>query len=94
VEGTGYFTTVVTIDIKSLQNRLLKVCYVPATSTRLPRLLFLLLPLTVLIKQTRQAIHTIRQSILLRCLWFTYVRKMFIKSTTGVNILKLFFIHH
>jgi hypothetical protein len=28
------------IDIKSLQNRLLKVCYVPATSAGLPRLLF------------------------------------------------------
>jgi hypothetical protein len=28
------------IDIKSLQNRLLNVCYVPATSARLPRLLF------------------------------------------------------
>ncbi len=90
MEGTGYFTTVVSIDMESLQNRLLKVCYVPATSTRLPRLLFLLLPLTVLIKQTRQAIHAVRQSILLRCLWFTFVRKMFIKSTTGVNILKLF----
>ncbi len=31
---------VTSIDIKSLQNRLLKVCYVPATSTGLPRLLF------------------------------------------------------
>jgi hypothetical protein len=48
------------IDIESLQNRLLKVCYVPATSASLPRvsfffsLLFLLLqPLTVLMKQTR-----------------------------------------
>jgi hypothetical protein len=28
------------IDIESLQNRLLKVCYVPATSAHLPRLLF------------------------------------------------------
>jgi cysteinyl-tRNA synthetase len=28
------------IDIKSLQNRLLKVCYVPATSTSLPRVSF------------------------------------------------------
>ncbi len=48
------------IDIESLQNRLLKVCYVPATSASLPRVtfffsfLFLLLrPLTVLMKQTR-----------------------------------------
>jgi hypothetical protein len=30
------------IDIESLQNRLLKVCYVPTTSAGLPRLLFLL----------------------------------------------------
>jgi len=30
------------IDIDSLQNRLLKVCYVPATSAGLSRLLFLL----------------------------------------------------
>jgi hypothetical protein len=30
----------VSIDIKSLQNRLLKVCYVPATSAGLSRLLF------------------------------------------------------
>ncbi len=29
-----------TIDIKSLQNRLLKVCYVPPTSASLNRLLF------------------------------------------------------
>ncbi len=49
-----------TIDIESLQNRLLKVCYVPATSASLPRVSFffsfhflLLRPLTVLMKQTR-----------------------------------------
>ncbi len=29
-----------TIDIESLQNRLLKVCYLPATSASLDRLLF------------------------------------------------------
>ncbi len=59
-----------TIDIKSLQNRLLKVCYVPATSAGLPRVsfffsfLFLLLqPLTVLMKQTRQAVSAVKQSI-------------------------------
>jgi len=56
--GTG--TSTYSIDIESLQNRLLKVCYVPATSASLPRVsfffpfLFLLLqPLTVLMKQTR-----------------------------------------
>jgi hypothetical protein len=48
----------------------LKVCYVPATSAGLPRLLFLLRPLTVLMKQTRQVVRAIGQSILLRCLWF------------------------
>jgi len=58
-----------TIDIESLQNRLLRVCYEHATSARLPRLL-LLRPLTVLIKQTRQAVRAIKQSMLPRCLWF------------------------
>ncbi len=57
------------IHIKSLQNRLLKVCYVPPTSASLPSLLFLLWPLTVLMKQTRQAVWAVKQSILLRCLW-------------------------
>ncbi len=59
-----------TIDIESLQNRLLKVCYVPPTSASLPRLLFLLHPLTVLMKQTRQAVFAIKQYLLLRCLWY------------------------
>ncbi len=54
------------IDIESLQNRLLKVCYVPATSASLPRLLFLLRPLRALMKQTRQAVHAVKQPILLR----------------------------
>ncbi len=30
------------VIVKALQNRLLKVCYVPATSASLPRLLFIL----------------------------------------------------
>ncbi len=56
----AHFTKwIFTIDIKSLQNRLLKVCYVPTTSASLPRLLFLLRPLTVLMKQTRQAVCAI-----------------------------------
>ncbi len=55
------------IDIESLLNRLLKVCYVPATSAGLSRLLFLLRPLKVLMKQTRPAVHAVKQSILLRC---------------------------
>jgi hypothetical protein len=57
--------------LSKVQNRLLKVCYVPATSTSLSRLLFLSFlqwPLTVLMKQTMQAVHAIKQSILLRCL--------------------------
>jgi hypothetical protein len=61
-----------TIDIDSLQNRLLKVCYVPATSASLPRVsfffsfLFLLLPpLTALMNQTRQAVCAVKQYILL-----------------------------
>jgi hypothetical protein len=55
-------------QILKVQNRLLKVCYVPATSASLSRLLFLRWPLTVLMKQTRQAVHAFKQSILLKCL--------------------------
>jgi len=60
-----------TIDIESLQNRSLKVCYVAGTSAgkRVSfffSFLFLLLwPLTVLMKQTRQAVCAIKQSIFL-----------------------------
>ena len=49
------------------QNRLLKICCVPATSAGLPFsfLFFFLLqwPFTVLIKQTRQAVRAVKQSI-------------------------------
>jgi hypothetical protein len=53
------------------KNRLLKVCSVAATSATFIRLFsfFLLWPLTVLVKQTRQVMHAAKQSILLRCLW-------------------------
>jgi hypothetical protein len=46
-----------TIAIESLQNRLLKVCYVPATNPSLSRLLFLFLqwPLTVLTNEANKA---------------------------------------
>ena len=53
------------IDIERRKNRLPKFCYVPATSPAHNRLLFLLRPFTVLINQTRQAVHAIKQSIFL-----------------------------
>jgi hypothetical protein len=45
---------------------------VPATSVGLSRLFFLFFlrwPLTVLMKQARQAVSAFKKSILLRCLW-------------------------
>ncbi len=58
----------VIIDIER-KNRLLKVCYVPATSAAFLAFFsfFLLWPLTVLMKQTSRAVRAIKQSILLRC---------------------------
>ena len=56
------------IDIKRRKNRLLKFDYVPATSAAHNRLLFflfLLRPFTVLMKQTRQAVRAVKQSIFL-----------------------------
>jgi hypothetical protein len=53
--------------ISKVQNKLLKVCYVPATITGV--FFFLQWPLTVLMKQTRQEVCAFKQSILLRCLW-------------------------
>jgi hypothetical protein len=60
------FCLVLFIDIKSL-NRLLKVCYAPANSLVLKAFffLFLLQPLTALMKQTRQLVRAIKQSIYL-----------------------------
>ncbi len=54
------------IYLKSL-NRLLKVCYVLATSAVLIAFFssFLLQPLTVLMKQTRQLVRAVKQSIYL-----------------------------
>jgi hypothetical protein len=54
-----------TIDIERHKNRLLKFCYVPLTSAACNRLLFSLQPFTVLMKQTRQAVRAIKQSIFL-----------------------------
>jgi hypothetical protein len=56
------------IDIERRKNRLLKFCYVSATSAAHNRLLFfifLLRPFTVLMQQTRQAVRAIKQSIFL-----------------------------
>ncbi len=43
----------------------LKVCNVPATSAVLKTYFFLLQPLTVLMKQIRQLVHAVKQSIYL-----------------------------
>jgi hypothetical protein len=61
------FSRVLSIDIERRKNRLLKFCYVPATSAAHNRLLFfyLLRLFTVLMKQTRQAVHAVTQSIIL-----------------------------
>jgi len=60
--------------LKNKEYRLLKFCRVPATSAISSKAfslfcVFLLQPLTVLMKQTRQVVHAIMQSTLLRCLW-------------------------
>jgi hypothetical protein len=94
------------IDIESLQNRLLKVCYVPASSASLPRVsfffsfLFLLLrPLTVLMQQTRW----LKQSIFLdvygfhpsnktSAVCFTFLSRGFDVLTKKKNSFILFFL--
>jgi hypothetical protein len=43
---------------------------------------YLLQPLTVLMKQTRQVVHAVKQSILLRCLWLAPQLFLF---ATGAN---------
>ncbi len=53
------------IDIERRQNRLLKFCYVPATSAAHNRLLFFAAAVYSTNKQTRQAVHAIKQTILL-----------------------------
>ncbi len=55
------------IDIKSLQNRLLKVCYVPATSVGPLRLHFFP-AIDSTNEAKRQVVCVTKQSILLRCL--------------------------
>ncbi len=59
---------------RKAKNRLLKFCYVPATSAAQNRLLFLLRLFTVPMKQTRQAL-----SSLYRCLWiYLYLQLLWI----------------
>ncbi len=77
------------IDIKSLQNIYLMVCYVPANSASLSMLLFifiLLWPLTVQMKQTRQAVCAVEQSILLRCLCMPSSQKVNIAEELTIDI--------
>jgi hypothetical protein len=68
VHGKLFYTHNKTIDIER-KNRLLKVCYVPATSTT-----FLAFILAVAINSTNEAnkagkeVHAVKQSILVRCL--------------------------
>jgi hypothetical protein len=73
-----------TIDIE-IENRLLKVCYVPATSAASSKA-FLLHPFTVLMRQTRQAVHAIKQSIFLDVYALYPPGPIFLhfKSTTSV----------
>ncbi len=48
---------------------------------------FLLWPLTVLMKQTRQAVCTFKQSILLRCLWAGLLNKSsYLTQVLGATI--------
>ncbi len=46
---------------------------------------FSLLPLTVLMKQTRQVVHAIKQSILLRCLWVNLINLFWHKLTIAFS---------
>jgi hypothetical protein len=80
--------------MKSLQNRLPKVCYVPATIAGLLRLLFLFLrwPLTVLMRQTRQAVRAFMQPILLRCLCYMH-RRDTIGQAVEQTLAPFLFIH-
>ncbi len=65
---------VTTININR-KYRLLKVCYVPATITTFCFFSFLLQPLTILMRHTRQGVCAINQCIFLRCLWLPHSAK-------------------
>jgi hypothetical protein len=60
--------SITTIDVESLQYRLLKVCYVPTTSAGLPRLLFFAAAIYNSNEANKQGVRGVKQSILLRCL--------------------------
>jgi hypothetical protein len=81
-----------TIDIE-IKTRLFKACDVPATSATFLAffLFFLLRPLTVLMKQTRQAVHAVKHSLLLRCLWMkqSEVERVQIIEMKGITRCKL-----
>jgi hypothetical protein len=57
----NYSVIIIEMDIIK---KLLKVCYVPATSATSSKA-FLLRPFTILMRQTRQVVHAIKRSIYL-----------------------------
>ncbi len=57
----------------------------PATSASLPRLLFLLWALTVLMKQTRQAVFAVKHFILLDV--YTYIPDKQIGAVTFMSMI-------
>jgi hypothetical protein len=57
------------IDIKSLQNKLLKVCYVPATSASLIRLLFFTAAINSTNEANKEGCMCCKAVYILRCLW-------------------------
>jgi hypothetical protein len=64
--GEGWVDLEPVIDIKIIKNRLLKVCYVPATTAASFKAFFLFIilrPFTVLMRHTRQAVRAIKQFI-------------------------------
>ncbi len=70
------------IDTKR-KNRLLKVCACYQRHIFSLFFFFLLWPLTVLIKQTRQVVCAVKQSILLRCLWLECTLTIIERTSCG-----------
>ncbi len=75
-----FFPTLTDRPLISKENRLLKFYCVPATSATSSKAFsfFLLRQLTVLMNQTRKAVCTIKQPILLRCLYDRYTLLVFV----------------